>query len=957
MDSDDHHHHHHHHLHIHKPKVLEKLSNKISSLKEDITEAVRDRTHSTTSDHRGSISTDNISILANNASLTLPDDIPSVNLENRQTFKGYGDTDSIASSQSMTSYASSAGVPHSAPPRHTIDQLALNMGFGGIRPLAANPSILSTSTTHASSASLVNSANPVFQPTLTPTSLKTFDLSDNISLNKETFNETEDNVKERNITKIDPVEMVAEPTVVTVSKDPVRRAATLLAGPKFRVNCSEDIKKKVIIDNNTIYTVAIIVGILSLIFSLWKPISSYFSGLMVGILFAGAIVYILFRLYINAKTEEKGIEEWVDFPTLEAMLTKCDKEDKNTNIQVTGASIAFQSYDADRDEDFVRYPCDIRLDGYRLIIQLASKQWSEDKKSDKEVKFIGYREYLIKEAGMILVPEATLTRAKYWMNDYPIVVQDLQILDKQINSKQQLEKSKLDTNDFFTNTATTLSIWFETCPQKEEWFHKLSLVLRKGKEEIERTNNLTTGKNNSGDTTPSLHRRLPQTDADIELVPNVITEADVNAAIVETEANAEEFHEKAQFERTGPHINETIDSLRVRITAPLDFTAEEVDPDDIEKDITGTKRTIVRKSRKTTPSEASLQHVLQSPECLDETAITINFLARRLLCDMFEIPVFKDLIKDKVEMKLKEVAVKIFKDLRVTSIDIGNTFPIILKVEPMQWNTQGIWFNLFLHYRGNVKLSVRSRVLLQKLINYDPKKHKPMFAQHHSAQLVHKDEERIDEDDLVQRQKLLAKEPEIPEMAVTRKLGLALTSLALNPYFQMFANIPFVKKLFEKFSEKEIGADIEVTGFSGTLTLNIPPPPSDRIWVGFPEMPDLTIKVVPVYGEKQYQYTLLEDFLSARIRDEIKRLVVLPAMDDQLLPFFRDWAIDIIGEIVSKPINPLTDNYKAKLNALASVRAGLDEYNNMNDVHKQTPPPSPTAPIAPTLSSLAPHHA
>ncbi len=73
---------------------------------------------------------------------------------------------------------------------------------------------------------------------------------------------------------------------------------------------------------------------------------------------------------------------------------------------------------------------------------------------------------------MILVPEATLTRAKYWMNDYPIVIQDLQILDKQIHNKQQLEKSKLDTNDFFTNTATILSIWFETCPQKEDWFHK-----------------------------------------------------------------------------------------------------------------------------------------------------------------------------------------------------------------------------------------------------------------------------------------------------------------------------------------------------------------------------------------------------------------------------------------------------------------------------------------------------
>lgn len=62
------------------------------------------------------------------------------------------------------------------------------------------------------------------------------------------------------------------------------------------------------------------------------------------------------------------------------------------------------------------------------------------------------------------------------------------------------------------------------------------------------------------------------------------------------------------------------------------------------------------------------------------------------------------------------------------------------------------------------RLSVRTRVLLQKLINYDPKRDKPLFAQHHSAQLVHKDEEEIPEDDLEQRQKLLAKEPEVPEM-------------------------------------------------------------------------------------------------------------------------------------------------------------------------------------------------
>jgi hypothetical protein len=56
--------------------------------------------------------------------------------------------------------------------------------------------------------------------------------------------------------------------------------------------------------------------------------------------------------------------------------------------------------------------------------------------------------------------------------------------------------------------------------------------------------------------------------------------------------------------------------------------------------------------------------------------------------------------------------------------------------------------------------------------------------------------------------------------AVTRKLGTALTNLALNKYFQIFANLPFVKNLFEKFSQQEVGADVEVTSFSGVLTVS-----------------------------------------------------------------------------------------------------------------------------------------
>ena len=80
-------------------------------------------------------------------------------------------------------------------------------------------------------------------------------------------------------------------------------------------------------------------------------------------------------------------------------------------------------------------------------------------------------------------------------------------------------------------------------------------------------------------------------------------------------------------------------------------------PDRHRASASGTHRTAARKSKKLTPNEVSLRRVLESPECLDEAVITINFMARRLLCDMFDIPVFKDLLKNKIEMKLKEIAV------------------------------------------------------------------------------------------------------------------------------------------------------------------------------------------------------------------------------------------------------------------------------------------------------------
>lgn len=41
---------------------------------------------------------------------------------------------------------------------------------------------------------------------------------------------------------------------------------------------------------------------------------------------------------------------------------------------------------------------------------------------------------------------------------------------------------------------------------------------------------------------------------------------------------------------------------------------------------------------------------------------------------------------------------------------------------------------------------------------------------------------------------------------------------------------------------------LQLASLNGVLVLNIPPPPSDRLWYSFKSRPDLGLRIVPYYG-------------------------------------------------------------------------------------------------------------
>lgn len=96
-----------------------------------------------------------------------------------------------------------------------------------------------------SSTSSLSSTNTVHSSPIIHSKLqKKFGSNQDISTLADHAKDIITGVKERLITKIDPIDMTVQPTIITVPQDTLKRSAMLLDGPKFRLNCKEMTKTK-----------------------------------------------------------------------------------------------------------------------------------------------------------------------------------------------------------------------------------------------------------------------------------------------------------------------------------------------------------------------------------------------------------------------------------------------------------------------------------------------------------------------------------------------------------------------------------------------------------------------------------------------------------------------------------------------------------------------------------------
>jgi len=60
---------------------------------------------------------------------------------------------------------------------------------------------------------------------------------------------------------------------------------------------------------------------------------------------------------------------------------------------------------------------------------------------------------------------------------------------------------------------------------------------------------------------------------------------------------------------------------------------------------------------------------------------------------------------------------------------------------------------------------------------------------------------------------------------------------------------------------------VVINSLSGNLLLHIKPPPSNRLWFGFTQLPTMDISVEPVVSERKVQWSMVKRLIEGRIRE------------------------------------------------------------------------------------------
>ncbi|XP_054460738.1 testis-expressed protein 2-like isoform X2 [Anoplopoma fimbria] len=272
----------------------------------------------------------------------------------------------------------------------------------------------------------------------------------------------------------------------------------------------------------------------------------------------------------------------------------------------------------------------------------------------------------------------------------------------------------------------------------------------------------------------------------------------------------------------------------------------------------------------------------------EEDVAWVNAALGRVLWDFLGEPYWADLVSKKIQMKLSKIRLPYFmNELTLTELDMGSATPRILGASKPSIDYRGLWFDLEISYSGSFLMTLETKMNLIRLGKEGESVRFGEFGKDgpRTYCLADSDEESSsagssDEEDSSDLSNDSAGAEGLVGGHKHSKIMRFVDKITKSKYFQKATETEFIKKKMEEVSNTPLLLTVEVQELRGMLAVNIPPPPTDRIWYGFRKPPHLELKARPKLGEREVTLAHVTDWIEKKLDQEFQKIFVMPNMDD-----------------------------------------------------------------------------
>ncbi|XP_051888756.1 testis-expressed protein 2 isoform X1 [Pristis pectinata] len=620
------------------------------------------------------------------------------------------------------------------------------------------------------------------------------------------------------------------------------------------------------------------------------PLSSYLNGLFLGIGFGFMMAIGVVWLLVPRKSRD--YQQSLRRIYFEHLTTE-PLDIKEPEI-FKGWMNEIYNYDPETYHATLTHSIYIRLEGAVLRLSKPNKNISRRasfNEAKPEVTYISQKIYDLSESKVHLVPK-DLARKRIWNKKYPICIELARQDDfmskaqtERENAEERLSADKVETALEETKKSSgsqdsakpicqkdqILYLFGRTGREKEEWFRRF-ISASKSKIDAKRPANLGGGGGIPG-FVPSHSRNNSQS--------GMLTHSRNSS-----KGSVEEIV-------SHPKQKDLISGVRQKMFLDYAVYMAKYIPEEISS-----------------PNSSPIHSAEGSPtaklptsqnEDTEQRVAWVNALLGRIFWDFLGEKYWSNLVSRKIQMKLSKIRLPYFmNELTLTELDMGVAMPRICQASKPCVNYQGLWIDLEISYNGSFLMTLETKMNLTKLGKESlgegykvgdigkegPKAYCLADSDEESSSAGSSDEE--DAQEMLGGDKMLPAAAE-GYMGVHRpsKIMRLVDKITKSKYFQKATETEFIKKKIEEVSNTPLLLTVEVQECKGTLAVNIPPPPTDRIWYGFRTPPHLELKARPKLGEREVTIAHVTDWIEKKLEQEFQKIFVMPNMDDVYVPIMH----------------------------------------------------------------------